>query len=164
MRYLHLIIIFSIVTCAVLNGCVSSQQGLTKDDRIFIKTTPTGAMILLDNEIVGTTPVNVKLPRSEQSHYLKIVKDGYKTEEVFLEPTEENVAVQKRTMSVNSTVFFGVMGLVGGFASSAPLEGLLGGSLLGLIVGLGQEEKELSTKYEYSPEDIHFNLLPLPDK
>jgi hypothetical protein len=163
MKYFSLVFICLAV---VLWGCVSSS-GLGEDDKIFIESTPSGARVLVNNEIVGITPLMVKLPRTPASVYLKVVKEGYQPEEIVLSPKAEPVSMRKRNAVVNSTAFFGGIGLVAGLASGIPLGGLLGGSLLGLGVGLLQEPEEsekpgeLSTNWEFSPKDLHIKLAPL---
>lgn len=169
--------IFIVIGIVILTGCVSVYserpsglpdgrsesvtQDLSNQDRIFVESRPAGATVLLNDEVKGLTPMDIKLPRSEKSQRLKIAKEGFKTEEITLTPTVEDVTVQKENMLVNSTAFFGGVGLVAGLVAGAPVTGLLGGSAFGLIVGLLQEEKGLDANYEYSPESINIKLIPL---
>jgi len=145
-------------------GCVSAQQELNQPDEFYVETNPSGAQVLLSNEVIGITPVTIKLPREGHPVYLKIVKNGYKTEDLTLSATMEEFDMQKKAKTINSTLFFGGCGLVAGWASGAPLTGLLGGSLLGLTAAMLQEEKNTTTRWEYSPENASINLLPILNK
>ncbi|MEW6026431.1 MAG: PEGA domain-containing protein [Planctomycetota bacterium] len=154
-----------IISIIALAGCASTAggkigQNRLKPDTIFVESTPPGATVLVNDEVKGITPVDVKLLRSEKSQRLKVVRDGFRPEEITLTPTVEEVGVQKENMVINSTAFFGGVGLVAGLAVGAPVTGLLGGSTLGLIVGLSQDEQGLETNYEYSPESINIKLIP----
>jgi hypothetical protein len=157
-------IAFIIIGMAALAGCASAggaiDQNRLKPDAIFVESAPPGATVLVNDEVKGVTPMDVKLPRSGKSQRLKVVRDGFRPEEIILTPTVEEAGVQKENMVINSTAFFGGVGLVAGLAVGAPVTGLLGGSTLGLIVGLSQDERGLETNYEYSPESINIKLIP----
>ncbi|MFH1232097.1 MAG: PEGA domain-containing protein [Planctomycetota bacterium] len=164
--YFKAMMLFCLAVLVVCTGCVSNHHRLLSQDGdlLYIETTPTGANVLINNEFKGITPLTIKLPEDKPVLSLKVTKDGYETEEVTLAPREEKVDSRKQNILINSTVFFGAVGLVAGLASGMALQGLGGGTLLGLTVGLLQEDKNLTTRYEYPQEDIQIKLSPIKDK
>ncbi|MFH0887850.1 MAG: PEGA domain-containing protein [Planctomycetota bacterium] len=163
--YFKLLMLFCLTVLVVCAGCVSNHHGLSSNagDLIYIETTPTGANILINKEFKGITPLALKLPGDKTALSLKVTKDGYETEEIMLTP-EEKVDNPKQNMIINSTIFFGVIGFVAGLASGRGLEGLGGGTLLGLTTGLLQKDKNLNTRYEYPQKDIHIKLSQITNK
>jgi len=173
--YFKAIIILSLTVLVVCPGCVSDQHRfqpgrtsspaeLSKDgNSIYIETTPIGANVLINNEFNGVTPLTVKLPADKPVFSLVVTKEGYETEEITLTPREERVSSRGQNVVVKSTIFFGVIGWVVGLASGKALQGLGGGTLIGLTVGLLQEDKDenLTTRYEYPHKDIHIKLSPI---
>ncbi|MDI6787274.1 MAG: PEGA domain-containing protein [Planctomycetota bacterium] len=154
--------LYGAITVLILSGCMATPiQGGKNPNQIFIESTPTKATVLLNDEVIGITPLYVKLPRKENPQYITISKDGYKPEEITFLPIVYGVSDQKRNMVTNSTLFFGGAGLVFGLVVSAPLSGLLGGSILGFVAGAAQEEKNITTIYEHSPRNVKVNLSPL---
>jgi hypothetical protein len=164
--YLKISALLSWIILIVCSGCISNHHRLLSQnsDSIYIESTPNGADVLINNEFKGITPLTVRLPEDKPVLSMKLTKDGYETEEVTLAPREEKVDSQHQNMVINSTIFFGAVGLVAGLASGLALQGLGGGTLLGLTVGLLQDDKNLTTRYEYPQEDIHIRLYSITTK
>ena len=59
-----------------LSGC--GTLFLAKNKDISLNSTPVGATVALDGEVIGVTPMDVTLP-TDESHILSFIKDGYQT-------------------------------------------------------------------------------------
>jgi len=160
----HGLFCLALVCFLTCQGCTLFGGRFDKPDKILVNSVPAGAEVLLNNNAAGITPVKVQLPRSQISHTIKIIREGYKSEELVLVPEARQVNFQHKKVLLNSAIFFGLIGLVEGVASGIPVKGFLGGSFLGLLVGQLQKKDELTTRYEYSPESISINLTPFLGK
>jgi len=67
-------IIVVLVFIVVFSGCATIMQGTTQS--VGISSTPTGAMVMVDNIEIGRTPVVVDLKRKEH-HFVEIDMPGY---------------------------------------------------------------------------------------
>jgi hypothetical protein len=148
----------------ICSGCANLHREISRNDSILIKTNPAGAIVFLNNNTAGVTPLTVELPRSTLSHSIKIIKEEYKTEEFVLSPQLQPINTGGKTVIINSTLFFAIVGLAQGAALGMPIQGFLGGSFLGLVVGKLQKQETVGTVYEYSPESVNINLTPLLEK
>jgi uncharacterized protein YceK len=67
-------VVLSIAAAALLTGCASIMHGTSQD--IGISSTPTNALVSIDNMPAGNTPVVAKLSRKD-NHIVHLTVDGY---------------------------------------------------------------------------------------
>lgn len=63
-------------------GALSACSTITQEE-VVVNSTPEGAIILINDEIVGVTPTTITLDKSN-SYELTLVKQGYKNEKMTL--------------------------------------------------------------------------------
>ncbi len=74
--------VITVVSCiALIAGCATIMHGTTQS--VGISSSPSGALVTVDNMEKGRTPVVVDLRRKEH-HFVKIEMEGYKPYEVTL--------------------------------------------------------------------------------
>jgi uncharacterized protein YceK len=74
-------VVLIIAAASVLTGCASIMHGTSQD--IGISSTPTNALVTVDNMPVGNTPVVAKLSRKD-NHIVHIAVDGYSPADLTL--------------------------------------------------------------------------------
>lgn len=67
----------SIVSCLILVGCIGLSGCVRR--RMTVRTNPPGAMVYVDRQPIGQTPVSDNFTYYGTRHF-EIVKDGYRTE------------------------------------------------------------------------------------
>ncbi len=77
------------VAAAALSACSSVK--FTED--VSIDSMPQGADVLINNEIVGQTPMTIALD-SSAVHEIKLIKEGYKDQTVSLASVRANPLVK----------------------------------------------------------------------
>ena len=74
--------IISVISCiGLIAGCATIMHGTAQNVRI--SSSPYGALVTVDNNAYGRTPVVVELERKKY-HVVKIEMDGYKPYEITL--------------------------------------------------------------------------------
>ncbi len=63
------------VVALVLSGCATIMHGINQD--IGISSSPSGAIVTIDNRVHGETPIIASLAR-KRNHFIKIELPGYK--------------------------------------------------------------------------------------
>ncbi len=102
-RFLQIRFTLIVLPLLVLaTGCATVLQG--KHDQIGIASQPTGAEVIVDNQVYGKTPVTVELKRKDK-HNITINVEGY-------EPYEFTIT-RKTNGFVFGNVLFGPFGLIG---------------------------------------------------
>ena len=71
---------------------VSACSSLT-DECVKIDSTPRGAVVVINDEIKGTTPLDVCLPR-EGTFEVKLVREGYKDEKVTFTSLKDDTFIK----------------------------------------------------------------------
>ncbi len=77
------------VAAAVLSAC----QSVTFTEDVAINSTPSGADIFINNELVGETPTTLALD-TNSVHEIKLVKEGYKDQKVSIASIRANPLVK----------------------------------------------------------------------
>lgn len=85
-----------VVTVAV--ACLMGACQAPKTKQVIINSEPQGAVVLIDGEVVGQTPlkrdITYKDPKKER-HLIQIRKDGFRTmERYIMYRDEENILFQ----------------------------------------------------------------------
>jgi len=75
--------IFSLVLLIVLSGCATSRKGVLQE--VQVNSYPYEARVYLDGELVGATPLSLKL-RSKSNYEVKFEKSGYKPYVEYIAP------------------------------------------------------------------------------
>jgi len=119
---------------AILVGCATIMHGTSQN--IGISSTPTGALVSVDNKRYGKTPLVTKLSRKD-NHIIKIEMNGY-------QPFESTITRSVSGWVWGNIVFGGLIGLAvdaisGGLYKLSPeqVAGTLGKEGMGL-----QHEKD----------------------
>ena len=68
--------IFLFIALSLVSGCATIVKGTTQS--IPVNSDPTGAEVVVNNNVLGTTPTQIKLKR-KSDHQVLIRKDGYNT-------------------------------------------------------------------------------------
>ncbi len=70
-----------------LSGCGSLKEDFAKgvDQPVEISSFPEGADVTINNQVRGTTPLTVRLPR-KVTHEVKVSAPGYQTQVMYLAP------------------------------------------------------------------------------
>lgn len=66
-------------------GCKTFEEGI--DQKVSVYSYPAGAEVSVNGEPVGTTPIDLELPR-KINHQLRLDHSGYKTAEYLVAPME----------------------------------------------------------------------------
>lgn len=75
---------FLFVVLALLSGCTYFEQGVPQ--KVSVYSFPSGADVVVSGEVVGQTPLEMRLPR-KISHDVVLRKAGYKPFEQAVVPT-----------------------------------------------------------------------------
>lgn len=76
---------FRLLPCLLLAAALAGCAGLQK---IPVSTDPSGALVYLDgNKVCEATPCSVEA-KSDQTHLLTLVKEGYRQRDITLRPTQ----------------------------------------------------------------------------
>lgn len=67
-------VIFLLIILGLVSGCATVVNGTTQS--IPVNSDPTGAEVLVNNNVLGITPTQIKLKRKED-HQVMIRKEGY---------------------------------------------------------------------------------------
>jgi hypothetical protein len=67
-----------LVVCILCSfpGCVTVATGGGEDQAVRVSSTPKGADVFINDELVGKTPMSIRLPRKDD-HHVRIEKVGY---------------------------------------------------------------------------------------
>lgn len=102
-------IILVLSSLLLFSGCCTIMSG--KYQEVSVSSAPEGAKIFLNDEVIGTTPTDLKLER-KIDHRLLIELEGYQTDIVFLSPSMNNWVW-------GNIIFAGVGGIIFYFVDDA---------------------------------------------
>ena len=86
-----------------MTSCATIMTG-TKQD-IVIKSSPSGAVVKLNNNNIGITPITTRLSRNITNQTIRIELDGYK-------PYEVNIARKFNAWYIGNIIFGQIIGLI----------------------------------------------------
>lgn len=68
----------ALVVCIIGSspGCATIATGGGEDQAVRVSSTPRGADVFVNDELVGKTPMSIRLPRKDD-HHVRIEKVGY---------------------------------------------------------------------------------------
>ena len=68
----------ALVVCIIASspGCATIATGGGEDQAVRVSSTPRGADVFVNDELVGKTPMSIRLPRKDD-HHVRIEKVGY---------------------------------------------------------------------------------------
>ena len=67
-------VLLALITLTIVSGCATVVKGTTQN--IPVNSDPTGAEVVVNNNVLGTTPTEIKLKR-KRDHQVVIRKEGY---------------------------------------------------------------------------------------
>lgn len=67
-------VLLALITLTIVSGCATVVKGTTQS--IPVNSDPTGAEVVVNNNVLGTTPTEIKLKR-KRDHQVVIRKEGY---------------------------------------------------------------------------------------
>jgi hypothetical protein len=76
--FISLMLVVCIVSCSP--GCATIATGGGEDQAVRVSSTPKGADVFVNDELVGKTPMSIRLPRKDD-HHVRIEKAGYEAYE-----------------------------------------------------------------------------------
>src|SRR3954464_12041409 len=128
-----------IAAAILLSGCASIMPGTSQD--VGISSTPTNALVTVDNMPVGNTPVVAKLSRKD-NHIVHIAVDGYA-------PADLTLTRSTSGWVWGNIVFGGLIGLAvdaisGGLYNLTPNQ--ISGQLSGGVIPQGKPPTAMITK------------------
>lgn len=66
--------------------------------RVVVKSTPSGASVVVGSRTVGTTPADLRLPADGGAVRITLRKDGYKSRTVAVKPKSDKTTTVKVTL------------------------------------------------------------------
>lgn len=154
MRGLHARSWMALALAVALSGC-----SLVNGPRqvVAVRSTPSGATVMVDGEPAGVTPVDVRVRRHNADPVLRIEKDGFEH-------------VDRELDRGFSGLFIGDMLLAGFFGSAFIFGAGTGGESAGTVVGMGALGLALilgppfamGTPFDFATE-VDVSLTPLAD-
>ena len=147
-RWMALMPLVAVSGCSLLNGPRQVVQ---------VRSTPSGAAVMLDGAPAGVTPVDVRVLRHNADPVLRIEKDGFEH-------------VDRELERGFSALFKGDLLLAGFFGSAFVFGAGLGGASAGGVVGMGALGVALVLGPAFAmgspfgfPEEVDVSLTPLAD-
>ncbi len=81
-------LLLPIVAALAMSACTSITE-----DQITINSNPKGAIVMINDEIMGLTPLTLSLPK-DGTYNVVLIKDGYKNKETTVAALKENPFVK----------------------------------------------------------------------
>lgn len=78
------LVVFAALSGLFFTGCASFDRGIPQ--KVTIDSTPPGAVVLINGEEVGVTPLEVELPR-KVNHEVRIEKAGFQPVLEYIVPS-----------------------------------------------------------------------------
>ena len=74
-----------ILICTSVYGIASTLFAGEPTDEVSVASTPLGAIVLVDGEEFGNTPLSLHLP-TDREHRILVVREGYAAAETLVQP------------------------------------------------------------------------------
>ncbi len=71
-------ILFPIIASLAMSACTSITE-----EQVTINSNPEGAIVMINDETMGVTPLTISLPKSN-TYEVALIKEGYKTQKMTL--------------------------------------------------------------------------------
>ena len=84
MRLRHPLLSLILISTGVY-GIASTLFAGEPTDEVSVDSTPLGALVLVDGEQLGNTPLSLRLP-SDREHRILVVREGYAAAETLVQP------------------------------------------------------------------------------
>ncbi|MBE9469136.1 MAG: PEGA domain-containing protein [Bacteroidetes bacterium] len=87
----------------IMTSCATIMTGSKQD--IIIKSSPSGAVVKIDNNNIGITPITTRLSRKFKTQLVKIELDGFK-------PYEVNITREFNAWFIGNIFIGGIIGII----------------------------------------------------
>ena len=77
-------LLLPIVAALAMSACTSITE-----EQITINSSPEGALVMINDEIMGVTPLSISLPKSN-TYEVTFIKEGYKNQTMTLASLRRN--------------------------------------------------------------------------
>jgi len=99
--FVSLVLVVGIIASSP--GCATIATGGGEDQAVRVSSTPKGADVFVNDELVGKTPMSIRLPRKDD-HHVRIEKVGY-------QPYEKDLRSGMNAWMFGNILLGGLIGL-----------------------------------------------------